>query len=78
MIRAMCFDARRPMFFHERPPSVDLKMPSPHDDDWRLLFSPVPTQTRLASVGAIAMSPTDDVASLSKTDVNVMPPFVVL
>ena len=66
------------MFVHERPPSVLLKMPSPHDDDWRLLFSPVPAQIRLASVGAIAMSPIDDVLSWSKTGVNVMPPFVVL
>ena len=66
------------MFFHERPPSLLLKIPSPHDDDWRLLFSPVPTQMRLASVGAIAMSPTDDVLSLSKTGVNVTPLLVVL
>jgi hypothetical protein len=61
--RAICFEARSPMFFQVRPPSADLKMPSPHDDDWRLLFSPVPAQMRLGSVGAIAMSPTDDVLS---------------
>ena len=61
-----------------RPPSVDLKMPSPHDDDWRLLFSPVPAQTRFGSVGAMAISPTDEVLSWSKTGVNVTPLFVVL
>ena len=66
------------MFFQLRPPSVDLKMPSPQDELWRLFASPVPTHTRLASVGAMATAPIDPVDSLSNTLVNVVPPLVVL
>ena len=65
------------MLRHDLPPSVDLKTPSPHDELWRLLFSPVPTHTRFASVGAMATSPIDAVASLSKTGVKVVPLLTV-
>ena len=53
-------------------------MPSPHDELWRLLASPVPTHTRFASVAAIAIAPTEPLPSLSKTDVKVVPALVVL
>src|SRR2546427_13148904 len=66
-----------PMFFQVLPPSVDLYIPSPHDELWRLFGSPVPTQTIEGSEGAMAISPIVETRSLSKTASQVMPLFTV-
>src|SRR5262249_51776066 len=69
----------RPMCFQVSPPSADLYTPSPHDELWRLFASPVPTQTRFGSEGAIAMSPIDKaVPSRSNTGVHVTPLLTLL
>src|SRR5690242_5595432 len=52
-------------------------MPSPHEELCRLLGSPLPTQTTEGSDGAMAMSPTVETPSLSKTGSQVVPLFVV-
>src|SRR5215468_9499381 len=65
------------MFFQVLPPSVDLYMPSPQEELWRLLGSPEPTQTMEGSEGAIAMSPMVETPSLSNTGSQVVPLFTV-
>jgi hypothetical protein len=78
MMRAMCLEVVRPMCFQVSPPSVDFHTPLPHDPLWRLLFSPLPTQTVLASLGGMAMSPIDTTSSRSsKCTVQVVPWFTV-
>ena len=53
-------------------------MPSPQDELCRLLFSPVPTQTRLASVGRDGdVADRDSTPGASKTGSNVVPMFTV-
>src|SRR6266699_1140170 len=69
--------ASSPIFFQVFPPSSDLYAPSPQDELCRLLGSPVPTHTTEGSDGAIAMSPIVDTLSLSNTDSQVVPLFVV-
>ena len=69
--------ASSPVFFQVFPPSSDLYAPSPQDELCRLLGSPVPTHTTEGSDGAIAMSPIVDTLSLSNTDSQVVPLFVV-
>src|SRR5713226_3530103 len=69
--------ASRPIFFQVLPPSSDLYAPSPHEELWRLLGSPVPTHTTEGSDGAMAMSPILESLSLSKIGSQVVPLFVV-
>src|ERR1041385_3387916 len=52
-------------------------MPSPQEELWRLLGSPVPTHTTDGSEGAMAISPMVDTPSLSKTGSQVVPLLVV-
>jgi hypothetical protein len=50
----------------------------PHEPLWRLLFSPLPTHTVLASLGLIAMSPIDTVSGWSSNSTShVVPLFIV-
>src|ERR1051326_1574102 len=77
MMRPMCCESRRPMFLHVLPPSIDLYRPSPDDTLLRALASPVPTQTMSGSEGATATSPSDTLASFSKTAVQLVPLLVV-
>src|SRR5216683_7901055 len=65
------------IFFQVFPPSSDLYAPSPHEELWRLLGSPVPTHTTEGSDGAMAMSPIVETLSLSKIGSQVVPLFVV-
>ena len=66
------------MCFQVWPPSMDLKTPLPQEPLCRLLFSPEPTQTRLASLGAMATSPMETASSRSsKSTSQVVPMFVV-
>src|SRR6266705_2845827 len=76
-MRPMWCVASSPIFFQVFPPSSDLYAPSPQDELCRLLGSPVPTHTTEGSDGAIAMSPIVDTLSLSNTDSQVVPLFVV-
>src|SRR5260370_6912318 len=69
--------ASNPIFFQVFPASSDLYAPSPQEELWRLLGSPVPTHTTDESDGAIAMSPIVDTLSLSNTGSHVVPLFVV-
>ena len=52
-------------------------MPPPHELLCRLLFSPVPTQTTLASFGAMATSPMETTSWSLKRDSQVVPWFIV-
>ncbi len=53
-------------------------MPLPHEPLCRLLFSPLPTHTVLASLGLIAMSPIETVSSRSSNStVQVVPLLTV-
>ena len=52
--------------------------PLPHDDDWRLLGSPVPTYTIEGSDGASVTSPMLLTGWSSKTGSNVVPLLMVL
>src|SRR6266436_4757882 len=76
-MRPMWCVASSPVFFQIFPPSSNLYAPSPQDELCRLLGSPVPTHTTEESDGAIAMSPIVDTLSLSNTDSQVVPLFVV-
>ncbi len=76
-MRATCFDSRNPMFFQLLPPSVDLYTPSPQLELCRLLFSPVPTQTRFGSSAGIVTAPIDALPAESKTGVRETPLLVV-
>src|SRR5258708_4309701 len=73
----MCRVASSPIFFQVFPPSSDLYAPSPQEELWRLLGSPVPTHTTEGSDGAIAMSPIVDTLSLSNIGSQVVPLFIV-
>src|SRR5712692_9811037 len=73
----MCRVASSPIFFQVFPPSSDLYAPSPQEELWRLLGSPVPTHTTAGSDGAMAMSPMVDTPSLSNIGSQVVPLFVV-
>ena len=55
--RAMDCVSRRPLCVNVLPPSVDLYIPSPNEELWRLFGSPVPTYRMSALDGAMAMSP---------------------
>src|ERR1700704_2695983 len=50
-------------------------MPLPIDTLFRVHASPVPAQIVLGACGSIATAPMDCAASLSKTGLNVGPPF---
>src|SRR6059036_798891 len=76
-MRPIAPDFSRPVRFHVRPPSVDLKMPQPGEIALRESSSPVPAHTCVVSDGAIATSPIDTHFSLSKTGRNVVPALVV-
>src|SRR5690348_4501583 len=52
-------------------------MPSPQEELWRLLGSPLPTHTTDGSEGAIAISPMVETPSLSNTGSQVVPLFTV-
>src|SRR3989442_1885501 len=67
----------RPISFQVRPPSVDLKMPQPGEMVLRESSSPVPAQTWVVSLGAMASSPIEMQRWLSKTGRNVVPALVV-
>src|SRR5712691_6943168 len=60
-----------------RPPSADLKMPQPGEIVLRESSSPVPAQTCVVSLGAMASSPIEMQRWLSKTGRNVVPALVV-
>src|ERR1039458_7265262 len=60
------------------PPSVVPQTPSPMDELWRLLPSPLPTYTTFLSEGAIATEPMDSLSISSNIDFQLMPPSVVL
>src|SRR5258706_1140563 len=77
--RPTCRVARKPIARQVRPASVDLYTPSPHEELWRLLASPVPAQTTFGFVGATARAPMDIIASTrSKTADHDLPWLVLL
>src|SRR5229473_8318194 len=75
--RPMAPDFSRPIDFHVRPPSVDLKMPQPGEIVLRESSSPVPAHTCIVSLGAIASSPIETQRWLSNTGRNEVPALVV-
>src|SRR5437867_6296864 len=76
-MRPIAPDFSRPVRFHVRPPSVDLKMPQPGEIVLRESSSPVPAHTCIVSDGAMASSPIATHFSLSNTGRNVVPALVV-
>src|SRR5260370_16627723 len=66
-------DFSRPIDFHVRPPSVDLKMPQPGEMVLRESSSPVPAHTCIVSLGAIASSPIETHRWFSNTGRNDLP-----
>ena len=70
--------SRSPMWVNVLPASVVLYMPSPNDEVWRLLGSPVPMYTMFGLVWSMAMSPIDAEPYCSKTGTNVVPAFTDL
>src|SRR5438093_3112164 len=66
-----------PASFRVSPPSVDLKMPQPGEIVLRESSSPVPAQTCVVSLGAIASSPIEMQRWLSNTGRNEVPALVV-
>src|SRR5207249_7212919 len=66
-----------PASFQLSPPSVDLKMPQPGEMVLRESSSPVPAQTCVVSLGAIASSPIEMQRWLSNTGRNEVPALVV-
>src|SRR6266853_684683 len=72
-MRPMAPDFSRPIDFHVRPPSVDLKMPQPGEMVLRESSSPVPAHTCIVSLGAIASSPIETQRWLSNTGRNEVP-----
>src|SRR5690242_917235 len=76
-IRPIAPDFSRPIAFHVRPPSVDLKMPQPGEMVLRESSSPVPAHTCIVSLGAMASSPIEMQRWLSNTGRNDVPAFVV-
>src|SRR5437773_11822912 len=66
-----------PASFQVSPPSVDLKMPQPGEMVLRESSSPVPAQTCVVSLGAIASSPIEMQRWLSNTGRNEVPALVV-
>src|SRR6185312_6880080 len=66
------------MFFQVLPLSVDFQMPSPQEMLWRLLPSPVPSQTRLGLRWDMATAPTDIRPLCWNSGVKVAPPSVVI
>src|SRR3954466_4152119 len=50
-------------------------MPSPYDTELRVHDSPVPAHTVFGFFGSMAMAPIDCTGCLSKTGLNVVPPF---
>src|SRR6266436_3479765 len=75
MIFAMRSEFGSPMLIQLSPPSVDLYTPLPMDTLLRVQDSPVPTQMVFGACGSMATAPIDCAASLSKTGLNVVPPF---
>src|SRR6266849_10897795 len=76
-MRPIAPDFSSPVRFQVSPPSVDLKMPQPGEIVLRESSSPVPAQTWVVSLGAMASSPIETQRSLSKTGRNVVPALVV-
>src|SRR5437667_10271519 len=76
-MRTIAPDFSSPTRFHVRPPSVDLKMPQPGEIVLRESSSPVPAQTCVVSLGAIASSPIEMQRWLSTTGRNDGPELVV-
>ena len=72
-MRAIVWVSVRPACVNERPPSVDLKMPTPGIDARNRFASPVPTQTISGFDFATAMSPMLVLASRSKIARHVAP-----
>src|SRR5260221_6533937 len=68
----------RPIAFHVAPPSADRNTPRPHDDELRLLASPVPTQITCGFFCHNATAPIDATGCLSKIGFQVVPLLVVL
>src|SRR5258708_31915953 len=75
IIFAMRSEFCRPMLVQLSPPSLDLYMPLPIDTLLRVQASPVPAQIVFGACGSMATAPMDCAASLSKTGLNVVPPF---
>src|SRR5258708_37725580 len=76
-MRPMAPDFSRPVDFHVRPPSVDLKMPQPGEMVLRESSSPVPAHTCIVSLGAIASSPIETQRCLPNTGRNEVRALVV-
>src|SRR5438093_8810871 len=66
-----------PASFRVSPPSVDLKMPQPGEIVLRESSSPVPAQTCVVSLGAIASAPVEMRRGWSNTGRNEVPALVV-
>src|SRR4051812_26886227 len=77
MIRLMCFDSRSPTFSNVLPPSVDFQTPSPHEIDWRLFDSPVPTHTMSGFDCETVTSPIERSPRSWRIGVNETPLLVV-
>jgi hypothetical protein len=65
------------MFVHDLPASIDLYTPSPQPELWRLVASPVPTQTTLGLDWLTVTQPSEATDAVEKTGVNVVPLSVV-
>src|SRR5712692_11752136 len=76
-MRPIAPDFSSPTRFQLSPPSVDLKMPQPGEIVLRESSSPVPAQTCVVSLGAMASSPIEMQRWLSNTGRNVVPALVV-
>ena len=73
-MRPMARVSSSPMSVQVSPPSVLRYTPSPQLELWRVLASPVPTQTVRGAEGATATAPMDIIASTpSKTGVHDVP-----
>src|SRR5258708_33740355 len=70
-------DFSRPIDFHVRPPSVDLKTPQPGEIVLRESSSPVPAHTCAVSFDRTASSPIETQRWLSNTGRNDVPALVV-
>src|SRR5262245_52115056 len=76
-MRAMVCVSFNPTLVNVLPPSVDLLIPSPKLELWRLFGSPVPTQTMFGSDWQTARSPIEDVEEVSKIGSQVVPLLTV-
>src|SRR5206468_3485259 len=71
--RPMARVSWRPRYVQVSPPSVERYTPPPHEELWRLLFSPVPAQMIFESRSKIASAPNVLSACLPNTSFQVTP-----